>query len=173
MKNTMKKYQLDEMIEAGLVKQFEQSERKIYYVSKYGNFYSQSKSNPEDIRQMSLVPDGEGYLRCQINKKTTKVHIVVAETFIRPREPKEVINHLNSNRENNDLSNIVICSQSENIKHAWEFRKERNRLIPEQAKQIRMLYQVEGMSLNTLARMFGTRANCVKQIIEYKTYVNI
>lgn len=173
MKNTIKLYQLKEMLEVGLVKQFEQSERKNYYVSQYGNFYSQLKSDPENIRQMVLIPDGEGYLRCQVNGKTTKVHVVVAETFIRPREPKEVINHLDSNRENNNINNLKITSQSNNLKHAWEFRKERNRLTPEQAKQIRMLYQVEGLSLNALARMFDTRATCIKQIIENKTYVNI
>lgn len=170
MTNTIKLYQLEELLEAGVMKQFDESERQTYYVSKFGNFYSQSKSNPEKIRMMSLVPDGEGYLRTNINGKTKKAHIVVAETFIRPRKPKEVINHLDSNKLNNNLSNIVVCSQSENIKHAWDAKKERRRLTPEKAEQIRMLHEVEGLSFNAIARMMDCTASSVKQVIEGITF---
>lgn len=170
MKNTIKLYQLEDMLQAGAIKQFDESDRQIYYVSKFGNLYSQSKSNPENIKMMSLVPDGEGYLRTHIKNKTVKAHVLVVENFIRKREPKEVINHLDSNRENNNLENLEITTQSLNLKHAWDASKERRRLTPEKAEQIRMLFFVEGISLNALAKQFDCTATSIKQVIENRTF---
>lgn len=172
MTNTIKLYQLEELQQAGVVKQFEESERQIYYVSKYGNFYSQSKSNPEKIKQIKLSPDRQGYLRANINGKTTKVHIVVAETFIRPRKPGEVVNHLNPecDRTINNVEQLEITTQSNNLKHAWDAKKERRRLTYEKAEQIRELYRVEGLSFNALARMMDCSATSVKQIIDGITF---
>ena len=169
---TIKLWQLEEMLQAGVVKQFEESERQNYYVSKFGNFYSQSKSNPEKIKKMKLSPCGQGYLRTNVNGKTTKVHIVVAETFIRPRKPGEVVNHLNPecDRTINNVENLEITTQSNNLKHAWDAKKERRRLTYEKAEQIRMLHQVEGLSYNALARMMDCSATSVKQIIDGVTF---
>ena len=170
--NEIKLYQLEDMLQADVVRQFEETERQIYYVSKYGNFYSQSKSNPEKIKQIKLSPDRQGYLRANINGKTTKVHIVVAETFIRPRKPGEVVNHLNPecDRTLNNVEQLEITTQSNNLKHAWDVKKERRRLTYEKAEQIRMLHQVEGLSFNALARMMDCSATSVKQIIDGVTF---
>lgn len=174
MTNTIKLYQLEELQQAGVVKQFEETERQIYYVSKYGNFYSQSKSNPEKIKQIKLSTDGQGYLRAHINNKMVKPHIVVAETFIRKRDRSkgEVINHLDSNRLNCNVENLEVTTQSLNVKHSYESKKERRRLTYEKAEQIRMLHQVEGLSFNALARMMDCSATSVKQIIEGRTFNN-
>lgn len=174
MTNTIKLYQLEELQQAGVVKQFEETERQIYYVSKYGNFYSQSKSNPEKIKQIKLSTDGQGYLRAHINNKMVKPHIVVAETFIRKRDRSkgEVINHLDSNRLNCNVENLEVTTQSLNVKHSYESKKERRRLTYEKAEQIRLLHEVEGMTFNGLARMFDCSATSVKQIIEGRTFNN-
>ncbi|OIJ29030.1 HNH endonuclease [Staphylococcus sp. LCT-H4] len=174
MTNTIKKYQLEEMVQAGVIKQFEESDRQIYYVSKYGNFYSQSKSNPEKIKQMKLSPCGQGYLRAHINNKMVKPHIVVAETFIRKRDRAkgEVINHLDGCRENCNIENLEVTTQSLNVKHSYESKKERRRLTFEKAERIRELYQVEGLSFNALARMMDCSATSVKQVIEGRTFNN-
>lgn len=175
MTNTNKEInlnQLEIMIQEGFMKQFDESERQTYYVSKFGNFYSQSKNNLEKIKMMSLVPDGEGYLRTNIKGKTVKVHIVVAETFIRPRKPGEVVNHLNPecDRTNNNVENLEITTQSLNLKHAWDAKKERRRLTPEKAEQIRMLHAVEGLSFNAIARMMDCTSTSVKQIVDGITF---
>ena len=168
----IKPYQFEEMQDAGVVKQFDESERQIYYVSKYGNFYSQSKSNPEKIKKMSLSPDGQNYLRAHINNKMVKPHIVVAETFIRKRDRSkgEVINHLDSNRLNCNVENLEVTTQSLNVKHSYESKKERRRLTYEKAERIRELYRVEGLSFNALARMMDCSATSVKQIIDGITF---
>ena len=172
--NEIKLYQLEDMLQADVVRQFEETERQIYYVSKYGNFYSQSKSNPEKIKQIKLSTDGQGYLRAHINNKMVKPHIVVAETFIRKRDRAkgEVINHLDGCRENCNVENLEVTTQSLNVKHSYESKKERRRLTYEKAEQIRMLHQVEGLSYNALARMMDCTATSIKQVIEGRTFNN-
>ncbi|MEB6233820.1 HNH endonuclease [Mammaliicoccus sciuri] len=177
-KTIIKQYMFDDMLEAGVIKKFDESNKshKIeYYVSIYGNFYSRNV-NTGKIIQMKLVPDGAGYLRTNINGKTVKAHIVVAETFIRPRdrEKGEVINHLDGNKLNNELSNIEITNQSLNVKHAWENKLAKNnrarKLSFQQAEQIRMLHRTEGLSYNALSRMFNCTTSSILQIINFQTY---
>lgn len=169
MKKTIELYKLEDMLQAGVIKQFEESERLEYYVSIYGNFYSKHKGTGRII-QMKLSPCGQGYLRTNVNGKTTKAHIVTAENFIRPRKPKEVINHLDGDRTNNNVENLEVTTQSLNLKHAWDAKKERRKLTPEKAEQIRMLHQVEGLSYNALARMMDCTATSIKQVIEGRTF---
>lgn len=177
-KTIIKQYMFDDMLEAGVIKKFDESNKRHkieYYVSIYGNFYSRNVFTGKII-QMKLIPCGSGYLRANINGKTTMVHITVAETFIRPRdrEKGEVINHLDGNKLNNELSNISICSQSDNVKHAWDNKLSKNnrtrKLSFEQAEQIRMLHRTEGLTYNALSRMFNCTTSSVIQIINFQTY---
>lgn len=176
-KTIIKQYMFDDMLEAGVIKKFDESNKRHkieYYVSIYGNFYSRNV-NTGKIIQLKLVPDGAGYLRANING-TVKVHIVVAETFIRTRdrEKGEVINHLDGNKLNNKLENISICSQSDNVKHAWDTKLSKNnrtrKLSFEQAEQIRMLHKTDGLTYNALSRMFNCSTSSVIQIINFQTY---
>jgi len=177
-KTIIKKAQFDIMLEAGVIKKFDESNKNQnieYYVSIYGNFYSRNV-NTGKIIQMKLIPCGAGYLRTNINGKTVKAHIVVAETFIRPRdrEKGEVINHLDGNQLNNHKDNLEITTQSNNIKHAWENKLAKNnrarKLSFQQAEQIRMLHRTEGLSYNALSRMFNCTTSSIVQIINFQTY---
>lgn len=165
----IKQYQLEDMLQAEVIKLYHETERVWYYISIYGNMYSQNKSTKRII-QMRPAPDGEGYLQCHCGNKHMRIHIAVAETFIRPRKPGEVINHLNSDRTCNVVDNLVITTQSDNLKHSWDYSKKRRKLTYEQAKQIRMLHSTEQLSFNALARKFNCSATSVKQIIENQTY---
>lgn len=173
--NIIKDAHFKSLLEGRVVKKFDESETREYFVSIYGNFYSRLKSSGKVI-QIKLAPDGQGYLRANVKGKTTKVHIVVAETFIRPRKKGEVINHRNSDRECNELWNIEIVSQSENVKHAWDMKRRKvagrgNRtLTMEQAQIIRDLHR-EGHSFNGLAKRFNCTTTSVKQIVENRTYI--
>ncbi|WP_185160582.1 HNH endonuclease [Mammaliicoccus sciuri] len=175
-KTIIKQYMFDDMLEAGVIKKFDESNKshKIeYYVSIYGNIYSRNVGTGKII-QMKLVPDGAGYLRTNIKGKTVKVHIVVAETFIRPRDKGEVINHISGVKTQNELSNIEITTQSDNVKHAWDTKLSKNnrtrKLSFEQAEQIRMLHRTEGLTYNALSRMFNCSTSSVIQIINFQTY---
>lgn len=177
-KTIIKQYQFEEMLEAGIIKKFDEtntSHKVKYYVSIFGNLYSQNE-NTGKIRQLKLSPCGAGYLRANINGKTQKVHIIVAETFYRTRDRDkgEVINHLDGNKLNNHKDNLEITTQSNNIKHAWENKlsnsNKTRKLSFAQAEQIRMLYRTEGLSYNALSRMFNCTTSSIIQIINFQTY---
>lgn len=60
------------------------------------------------------------------NKGTTKtVHRLIAQAFIPNPENKPYINHIDSNRANNDIKNLEWCTQSENLKHGYKYGKVR------------------------------------------------
>lgn len=165
----VKQYQFDEMLEAEVIKLYHETERVSYYISLYGTMYSQHKNTKRVIR-MQPAQDGEGYLQCHSNNKHMRIHVAVAETFIRKRKPKEVIHHLDNNRLNNNVENLSITTQTDNLQSSWDHSKTRRKLTYSQAKQIRLLYITEQLSFNALARQFNCTATTVKQIIENRTY---
>jgi hypothetical protein len=64
-----------------------------------------------------------GYFRIALSKnnKTKKflVHRLVAIAYLHTIENKKIINHLDGNKKNNDISNLEWCNNSENLKHAY------------------------------------------------------
>lgn len=51
-------------------------------------------------------------------KKKTKIHRMVAETFIDNPENKPIINHIDGDTHNFHISNLEWVTESENSKHA-------------------------------------------------------
>lgn len=54
------------------------------------------------------------------NGKDEKIHRVVAKCFLPNPDSLPQINHKDGNKLNNDVSNLEWCTQSENIKHAYD-----------------------------------------------------
>ena len=66
----------------------------------------------------------KGYYRVELRKKGKRfyllVHRLVAENFIPNFDNKLQVNHINGNRFDNRVENLEWCTQSYNIKHAYE-----------------------------------------------------
>lgn len=52
-------------------------------------------------------------------RKTYKVHRLIAMTFIPKIKNKTQVNHIDGNKQNNNVKNLEWCNNSENIKHAY------------------------------------------------------
>lgn len=95
-----------------------------YYVSKCGkiiSFRTRGSSKLSAIpKYLSYKTDKDGYYEVlfSVNKKRyyKKVHQVVAETFL--GEPKDgyVVDHIDANRKNNDLSNLRYITVTHNTR---------------------------------------------------------
>lgn len=68
--------------------------------------------------------NGNGYLYVALtkNKKQKKylVHRIIAKTFLKRKESENYINHLDCNKKNNRIDNLEWCTQSHNIKYAYD-----------------------------------------------------
>lgn len=59
-----------------------------------------------------------GYEQVAINGKSTLVHRIIAETFHEKTEDKNIVNHIDNDRLNNESSNLEWVTYKENSAHA-------------------------------------------------------
>ena len=64
--------------------------------------------------------NNSGYRVINLDKHLRRIHTLVAETFIARKllASKEVVDHLNTIRDDNSLENLRICSQQENMNNS-------------------------------------------------------
>lgn len=74
------------------------------------------------------------------DRKTFKVHILVAKLFIPNPLNKEEVNHIDCNKNNNCVSNLEWVSRLENVRHALNNgRCIRTYLSPLQEEQVKLI----------------------------------
>lgn len=65
-----------------------------------------------------------GYLKVNLRNqgvaKSSKIHRLVAETFVYNEHDKPLVNHIDGNKSNNRSDNLEWCNSSENNKHAFD-----------------------------------------------------
>lgn len=87
-----------------------------------------SKGELRNIKSKKIVKgyiEKNGYVRVRIENKClgcvvrTTIHRLVAEAFIPNPDNKSEVNHIDSNRANNDVSNLEWVTHSENMRHSY------------------------------------------------------
>lgn len=100
-----------------------------YQVSNLGNVRSLVGWNGHKTveRKKVLKPSmtTTGYWKVKLVKdgarKDYRIHRLVALSFLEKEDGKDVVNHKDGNKLNNDVQNLEWCTQKENIDHAVEF----------------------------------------------------
>lgn len=92
-----------------------------YMVSPSGRVLSHKRGSYKELNPQA---DTDGYLQVMLARDDTRnlrfVHRLVAETFIpRPSWATEV-NHIDGNKQNNDVSNLEWTTRSGNMRHAHD-----------------------------------------------------
>ncbi|MDN4492883.1 NUMOD4 motif-containing HNH endonuclease [Ureibacillus aquaedulcis] len=109
-------------MEKEIWKQFEETDKKIYFVSTKGNVKSVDKVKGNEYLMKPNKNKG-GYLRVHIGgnvKKEFLIHRLVGQAFIPNPENKSEINHIDGNKENNRVENLEWNTRKENVHHAHE-----------------------------------------------------
>lgn len=87
-----------------------------------------SKGVVRNVKSKKIVKgykEKNGYIRVRFENKClggivrTTVHRLVAEAFLPNPHGLEEVNHIDSNRENNNVENLEWVSHSDNMKHAY------------------------------------------------------
>ena len=82
------------------------------YVSEAGEVYSSNKG------YLSLAGRGGTYSEYVKINSNLYLHRMLAETFIPPEPGRDIVNHIDGNTFNNELSNLEWVTYSENSLHA-------------------------------------------------------
>lgn len=93
-----------------------------YEVSSLGRVRSLNYNNQTDkVRILKLAIRKDGYTQIMLNKegkcKMYSVHRLVAEAFIPNPNNLPCVNHIDENKQNNDVSNLEWCSYGYNINY--------------------------------------------------------
>lgn len=68
----------------------------------------------------------DGYIQIRVNDRAVLEHRFVMERSIgRVLARHEIVHHLNGNRSDNRLANLVILSNSDHLKHHWAHHRDR------------------------------------------------
>ncbi len=179
---------------------FSQTKRKIPLVGKGMEFTGQFKLILEPERELTYTLNNRGYYSVGIRRKTFMVHRLVALAFIPNPENKAMVNHLDGNKLNNQVSNLEWCTVQENNHHARqtglhkqpvgykiEYQseatknkslanlKDKSKLSVEEVRYVRRVFlaRSKDYSATALAERFGTSVAAMCKIVNRQTYCDI
>ena len=106
------------------------------------------------------------------------VHRLVAEAFIPNPEKKYSVNHIDTNKHNNIVSNLEWSTREEQTQHAISMGKigikgecnVKSKLTQEQADSIRSVYKSGGATQLEISEEYGVSRQLVGFIINNKRY---
>ena len=112
---------------------------RIYQVSNYGKIKSLgNKSNHKDAIIMKPILNYKGYLQINLRKNGKSYHFVVhrlvAQAFIPNPDNLPQVNHIDGNKQNNNVKNLEWCDNSYNQIHANKMGLNKHRI--ERVKEV-------------------------------------
>lgn len=154
-----------------------------YYITEDGKVLSKQKDG--SYKELSAYIGRGGYKRISlvgVNGKFNKyVHRLVAEAFIDNPDNKPTVNHKDSDRLNNNSSNLEWCTYSENNKHAYDFGKQKKFVGEEHKdsllsnKEVLEIWDamLSGHRRVDVCKKYGISSGIVGNIINRNSYSSI
>jgi len=104
-------------------KEFSDCERRMYYVSNFGQVKSITKGKKGGKEKiLKGRQSGKGYLSVRINEKNMPIHTLVAYAFLGSRPEGLEIDHIDRNKLNNRANNLRYVTSSENKQNTFSYR---------------------------------------------------
>lgn len=158
----------------------------LYEVSTIGNvrviklIYKSYNDNNPTIKYISkkLTLNDRGYPHTSFSRhgfsKSVYVHRLVADTWLPNPDNLPQVNHIDGNKQNNNIHNLEWVTCSENMIHCTRVLKRgyttKRRVEDEDAIAMRILYK-EGMRIKDISRKYNNEPwKNVWEIVSYNTY---
>lgn len=161
-----------------------------YHGEYFGNTHEISDTgllrNSITKKELRQNANKEGYLTTVISrgrkrKIAVKIHRAVAENFLAKQEGKNIINHKDGNKKNNNILNLEWCTSRENMIHAYGNGLIKNRkgcevynskLSEEEVRAIRRLLQC-GLKQIDIAKQYNVKRDVIYHIAHNHTYRSV
>lgn len=135
----------------------------------HGASYSRLKG-----RVLKPAPNRHGYQHLVLRKDGRnhdhEVHVLVASAFLGPRPDGDIqVRHLDGNRSNNTLTNLLYGTRSENQLDLYDYRGYHHKLTKADVVEIREKLSV-GRSGRSLAEEYGCSESNISAIKKGATY---
>ena len=161
----------------------------LYYISTLGRV-RREKTNNNTWEGKILTPheNGYGYLKVVLFNPTRKnvyIHKLMMENFTRIRPNGLQINHKDSNKKNNLITNLEYITHRANVLHSFKSgirnvpkgeNHYKSKLNNKKVIWIRKNYEKSsfyGKNCNWLAKKFGVSAGAIQAIISRKKWKHI
>ena len=144
-----------------------------YYITEEGKVLSSMSGQLKELKQRRT---NHGYKDIKIQGKNYRIHRLVAQAFIPNPENLPQVNHKDTNKANNHVSNLEWCDNSYNQKHAWDNGLQPKRhaincvFTQEQANAIRTEYLNINTSQRQLAAKYGVAKTTIADLLNGKYY---
>ena len=149
--------------------------KPYYFISTFGRVYSLATNT-------FIIPheNHNGYLQVSLMTETgrvfRKVHRLVMLTFAYFHGCEMLqVNHKDTNKKNNALSNLEWVTRSENTQKAYDNKQlvalGKPKLTPELVREIRK--NKENLNREQLARKYNVSCSCIQHIRRGRTWKNI
>jgi hypothetical protein len=142
-----------------------------YLVSNLGRAYVKEHFGSRYIsgKFLKLTILKTGYPSIQIDRKKYLMHRLIAQVFLKKDINKNFVNHIDSDRTNNKLSNLEWVTFQENVIHGVNKDRYANKLNREQIFIIRNSI----LSVNELSDFFNVTTTNIRLILNRKIWKHI
>jgi hypothetical protein len=146
-----------------------------YRVTSYGRVLSLFYNGAPKPRYLTPTLNSKGYQRVVLTEKgkskSVFVHRLVAEAFLPNPLNLPVVNHINGNPLDNNVSNLEWCTYEENSRHAMYVLRRKGypkKLSMVKAAEIRALRATS--SAEEVARQYEIHVKTVRDVWNRKTW---
>lgn len=136
---------------------------------------------PESLMKISLDTSGYPSVCLAKNKinKTHNVHRLVAKAFIENIDNKKCVNHINGNKEDNNVLNLEWVTYKENQIHAFDNKLnsgkkgESHNSAKLTEKDVLKIRSLIGLTKTQIAKDFNVTIQNISRILGRKTWAHI
>ena len=122
--------------------------------------------------------DSDGYHNVTLSvdgeKKTFKIHRLVANAFIPNREMLPEVNHKDGNKLNNTIDNLEWVTTEDNIKHSYETGLQKHRVYTDkQINLVCVLLTTNLYSLKDISKLTDVTVDMIRRVIRGERHYGI